>query len=135
MKTITDETVSKNPIQIPDDSDLNALQLTREKIARDIAETESLIAAKGSSEFQKIIMDSYQSMQMIERAAIMLDSKKPDFALTFAGLQGRWRERLSLTEELVSGKRRIRQKKTVLKAITEKLDELKARIKSLTVKR
>lgn len=134
MKTISDQTISRNPIPIPDDSDLNALQLTRERLAREIRDLELLNKAKESTGFQTILMDSYSSMQMIERAAILLDSKKPDFPITFAGLQGRWRERLSLTEEIAVGERRVKQRRTLLKTITEKMESLKARLKSLTGK-
>ena len=131
MKTILNESLSSKPIAIPDDADLEQLQLTRQKIAREIEAIETLNKAKESTDFQKIILDSYQSMQMIERAAIMLDPNKANFAITFAGLQGRWRERNSLTREMLYGKSQCRQQKTLLSQITDRLNALKARLKSL----
>ena len=132
MKSITDAKISKNPIQVPDDSDVNALLAKREQLAREIEEIETLNLAKENPDFQRIVMDSYLSMQMIERAAIMLDAKKPDFALTFAGLRGRWLERQAITDEILAGKRRIRQRKSLLLQIAEKLESFRQKIKALT---
>jgi len=98
MKTVINEVFSKNPIAIPDDSDVEGLQRTREKLAKEIESVEFLNKAKENPDFQRLVLDSYTSMQMIERAAILLDPKKPEFALTSSGLQFRWRERKALTD-------------------------------------
>jgi len=129
MKTVIDHVISKNPIQVPEESDVAELQARREKLAREIESQEALNKAKENPDFQKIVLDSYQSMQMIERAAILLNPHKESFSLTFAGLQGRWRERLTLTEELTNGQRTIRQKKTLLKGLVERIEAMCAKLR------
>ncbi len=128
MKTVTNAMLSRNPIPVPADEDMDALKATREKLAREIESQEFLNKAKENPDFQRIVMDSYLSMQMIERAAMMLDPKKPDFALSFAGLQGRHRERQALTEEMMYGKMQARKKRNLLEQIGDKLKALQARL-------
>lgn len=105
------------------------MEQARERIAREIDELEKLDKARGSSDYQQLLVDSYKSMQLIERAAMMLDPTKPNFAISFANLQGRFRERLALTEELANGKKTMRQRKNLLAQISDKLKNLQARLK------
>ena len=130
MKMIFDRSVSRNPIQVPDEADLNGLRTARDKIAKEIESHEFLLLAKESPKFEQLVLDSFESMRAIETTAMRLDPRKPDFAIAFAGLQGRWRERISLTEEYLSDTRRMKQKKNLLNQISEKLQALTARLKS-----
>lgn len=124
-------TQSKNPMKIPDESDLAGIQQHRDKLAADIQSQEFLNKSKESPQFQQLVLDSYLSMQTIERTAMLLDPKKPDFVLTFAGLRGRWLERKTLTEELLNGQHNVIRKRSMLAIISDKITNIRKRIESI----
>jgi hypothetical protein len=117
-------------MSVPDDEDISMLEQRRLNLAKTIERQEGLNRAKESPEFSAIVLDSYRSMQLIERAALLLDPKKQEFPISFAMMQGRWRERLSLTEELSNGKRATIRQRNLLEKIGAKLKLLRAKLLS-----
>lgn len=126
---IQNDALSARPMSVPDANDVAILEARRLKLAKSIEEQERLCRAKESTIFGELVMDSYRSMQMTERAIVLLDPNKPGFILNFAMLQGRWRERMVLTEELMYGKRDVIRKKSLLERIAAKLKVLTANLR------
>lgn len=126
-KFVQNDSFSSRPMRVPDEDDIVALEKTRISLATEIEALEKITRAKESAtDYQQVVLDSYRFLQMTERAVVLLDPRKPDFLLNFAILQGRWKERMSLTEEVMNGKRRTIQKKSILLKVAERLKTLTA---------
>ena len=127
MKTVSDPTQSKRPIQVPEAEDIHQLYMKKEfaQAEIDLLETE-IEKLKNSSAFSLIVQRSQQREQELLMAIACTD---PTESIKIATMQGQLAERKKLTSTIISLQNEVKLKKGVVGKLADTIQKWAERMK------
>lgn len=121
MKQIIDETRSKRPIYVPDESDIKKLMQQRESLEVEIEKIKATITDLKSEPWQRLVVFAYDRLREIERKRMGICASD---TLRHAEIVGQWNEAFRLTQTLKQNEMRLESKTGLLAGMVERIEKL-----------
>jgi len=121
MKQIIDRTMSTRPINIPDEKDIEKMDVARQRASSEYNELLYAIDRLESPEYQALVEESKADMIEIALAAMEID---PADVKKISRAQGQFFERKRLTLKLANVRIEAEEKKNFISVITDQTMKL-----------